>query len=150
MHTQSRFKQAVLIATAATIVTITGCAGQRMMGAQEVNVALRGYSEVPANTTTASGVATFRVNSDKTLSGVVQTSDVAGSAAHIHMGKAGANGPVIVGLVQTGGSSFAVPSGASFTDEQYRAFQAGETYVNVHSLGYPGGQIRGQLNPYSR
>ena len=150
MHIKSGFKQAAVIATAAAIVTLTGCASQGMMRAQEVNVALRGYSEVPANTTTASGMATFRVNPDKTLSGLVQTSDVVGSAAHIHLGKAGSNGPVIVGLVQTGGSSFAVPSGAAFTDDQYRAFQAGETYVNVHSLGYPGGQIRGQLNPFSR
>jgi hypothetical protein len=33
------------------------------------------------------------------------------------------------------------------TDAQYKAFKAGDLYVNVHSAQHQGGEIRGQLKP---
>jgi hypothetical protein len=40
-----------------------------------------------------------------------------------------------------------VPDNAKLTEEQYRRFQMGELYVNVHSAAHPDGEIRGQLKP---
>jgi hypothetical protein len=40
-----------------------------------------------------------------------------------------------------------VAPGAKFTDAQYEAFKAGNTYVNVHTPANKGGEIRGQLRP---
>jgi CHRD domain-containing protein len=33
------------------------------------------------------------------------------------------------------------------TADQYKAYQAGELYVNVHSEANKGGEIRGQIKP---
>jgi hypothetical protein len=40
-----------------------------------------------------------------------------------------------------------VPPGAKLSAAEYKAFQAGHLYVNVHSLAHPGGEIRAQLKP---
>jgi len=39
------------------------------------------------------------------------------------------------------------PAGAKLTDDQYKAFKAGNLYVNVHSDANKSGEIRGQLKP---
>jgi len=115
--------------------------------AADVKVALSGSQEVPAVTTSASGTGTITVGDDKSVSGSVTTSGVAGTAAHIHQGAAGQNGPVVIPLTKSGDNSWTVPAGAKFNDAQYAAFKAGDLYVNVHSAANKGGEIRGQLKP---
>ena len=54
----------------------------------------------------------------------------------------------IVGVKsKTGDNVWSTPSGAKFNDDQYKAFLAGETYVNVHTAAHKGGEIRAQLQP---
>ena len=115
--------------------------------ADQVKVTLGGDQEVPAVKTSASGSGTITVNADKTVSGSVDTTGVAGTMAHIHNGAAGANGPVIIPLTKSGDNAWSVPAGAKLTDEQYAAYKAGGLYVNVHSAANKGGEIRGQLKP---
>ena len=146
MVTRSVFNRLLAGVAGATVVALAGCAGGGMR-TPEVKVMLRGANEVPSANSSASGSATFWVNADKTVSGMVQTTGLTGNAAHIHVGKSGTNGPVAVGLTQTSNGNWSVPAGARFTDDQYRAYQAGDTYVNVHSAQFPGGEIRGQLRP---
>ena len=45
------------------------------------------------------------------------------------------------------GNDWTVPAGAKLTDEQYKDFQAGNLYVNVHSAENKSGEIRGNLSP---
>jgi len=109
------------------------------------NVILSGNQEVPPVSTAATGSGTIAVLMDRSVSGSVMTSGVAGTAAHIHMAAPGQNGPVIVPLNRTGDNVWSVPPGIRLNDAQYEAFRLGNLYVNVHSAANPNGEIRGQL-----
>jgi hypothetical protein len=111
------------------------------------NVALDGKLEVPAVTTNASGSGTITVLMDRSVSGSVTTTGVAGTAAHIHLAAPGQNGPVIVPLNKTGDNVWSVPPSIRLNDTQYEAYKLGNLYVNVHSAANPGGEIRGQIMP---
>ena len=130
----------------AAVTVLAGCA---TTGADTgVKVSLSGSQEVPAVTTSASGSGTIVVGEDKSVSGSVSTTGVAGLAAHIHVGAAGKNGPVIIPLTKgADGTTWSVPAGAKLTDAQYESYKAGDLYVNVHSAAHKGGEIRGQLKP---
>jgi len=71
--------------------------------------------------------------------------DMAPTAAHIHEGAAGSNGPVIVPLRKISERAFTAPDNAKLTETQYTAYKAGNLYVNVHSERYPGGEVRAQI-----
>jgi hypothetical protein len=112
--------------------------------AADMKLTLSGANEVPPVTTKASGGGTISVADDGAVSGSISTTGITATAAHIHEGAAGANGPVILPLTKEG-DSFKVPSGAKFTAAQMASFKAGKLYVNVHSAAHPGGEIRAQL-----
>ena len=75
------------------------------------------------------------------------------TAAHIHEGAAGTNGPVVANLAApfdgdaadclTEGEAGKFPTGEKVTDI---LANPDDYYVNVHNAMYPGGAIRGQLN----
>ena len=67
----------------------------------------------------------------------------AATAAHIHTGKKGVEGAVIVPLC---GPCKSPASGTgTVTSSQLKAMKAGTTYVNVHTAKNPNGEIRGQI-----
>jgi CHRD domain len=133
------------VAVSAIVALAAGCATyDRMMGK---SVDLSGANEVPAVTTAASGTATIVVKDDHSVSGTVTVSGMAPTAAHIHHGATGKNGPIVIGLVKTSATTFKVPDGARFTGAQYAEYKAGNMYVNVHSAAHKGGEVRGQLHP---
>lgn len=113
---------------------------------------LEGGQEVPPVATGATGIGYLTVN---TLPGATHALDanvrttnlVGGNAAHIHQAATGVNGGVIVPLVQDGTTPelFATAPGSTFTDAQFTAFLANQTYMNVHTAAFPGGEIRGQI-----
>lgn len=111
------------------------------------DVKLSGDNEVPPVKTMASGVSSIAIASDGTVVGSVTTTGVAGMAAHIHVGAAGKNGPVIIPLTKGADGEWSVPPGAKLTDEQMKSFKSGDLYVNVHSEANKGGEIRAQLTP---
>jgi len=135
------FKGALFVAALA----LAGCA--TMMGGSRVGVTLTGGEEVPPVSTSAGGSGVIVIGEDKSVSGSVTTTGLAGVAAHIHQGARGANGPVAVGMVKTSENIWSIPAGAKLTDAQYEAYKAGNLYVNVHTPANKGGEIRGQLNP---
>ncbi len=76
------------------------------------------------------------------------------AAAHIHEGKAGTNGPVVVNLAAPadGNAADCLTEGEAgkFVGDQTVAeilANPEDYYVNVHNAEYPGGAIRGQLAP---
>jgi hypothetical protein len=108
---------------------------------------LTGDQEVPANTSTAVGTGSITVAADGTVSGSVTAPTLQAMAAHIHVGAAGVNGPVIIPLTGSAGGVWSVPAGAKLTAEQLDAYKAGNLYVNVHTAEHKGGEIRTQLKP---
>jgi hypothetical protein len=120
-----------------------GSMGSMMGGGQQVT--LSGSNEVPPVTTGATGSGTVTVKSDRSVSANITVLGMTATAAHIHEGAAGANGPVIVPFTKTSDNTFAAAEGAKMTESQYAAYKAGNTYVNVHSAKNPGGEIRVQL-----
>lgn len=112
---------------------------------QPLSVVLAGTAEAPPVATSASGTGTITVMPDRTVSGTITTSGMTPTMAHIHEGAVGKNGPPIIHLSKTSNDSFSVPAGAKLSDAQYKAYVAGNLYVNVHSALHPDGEIRGQL-----
>lgn len=109
-------------------------------------VSLSGAQEVPPNTSAAKGSGEISVAPNGAITGSITVSGMTPTAAHIHDGASGKNGPVLIKLEKTG-TGFAVPAEAKFTEAQMANFKAGNTYINVHSEAYPPGEIRGQLTP---
>jgi hypothetical protein len=128
---------------------LTGC------GNTEAETSLSGGQEVPPTTTQASGTATAELDGDELkVSGSFtnlssELFPVSGSAAHVHNAPAGENGPILFNLVITSTDNLnGVFAGTkTLNDEEKDAFNDGNLYVNIHSVNFNGGEIRGQLEP---
>lgn len=111
---------------------------------------LSGGNEVPPIETAASGMGMFTYNMDtKELMYEISVADIVDiTAAHIHAGVAGENGPVVFGLFDgTGTFDPENPISGSVTlDMDQQAMLVNKAlYVNVHTTAYPGGEVRGQI-----
>ena len=131
-------------ALAAALGLLGGCASIEYAATGQ-QVRLWGSSEVPPVSTQAYGTGVVNIDADRTVTVTVSVIDMVPTAAHIHEGAAGANGPVIVPLNRISENSFGAPSGAKLTEAQYTAYKAGNLYVNVHSARYPNGEVRAQI-----
>lgn len=119
---------------------------------------LTGAHERPAVVTSASGTAGFMLIGT-TITYTIATTGFSSplTAGHVHLGGAGETGPVIVPFSITAQSgtvaSGAIDVGAPVTfgnitisgDSLRRLFDSGTAYVNLHTAGFPGGEIRGQV-----
>src|SRR5258706_3645767 len=147
MNAILRIKHLLALGLGTAALLLAGCETMHMGGSKQVSVSLSGGEEVPVVSTAAKGSGSFTVAHDHSVSGSVSISGLSAIAAHIHTGARGKNGPVAVGLTKSSDTLWVVPAGAKFSDEQYKAFLAGETYVNVHTAAHKGGEIRAQLQP---
>jgi hypothetical protein len=148
------FRAAIPAVVASAAFALAGCATMDSMWSSTKavfsgsNVTLSGAQEVPPVTTSASGSGTITVKDDKSVSGSFKLQNAAQIlVAHIHVGPAGKNGPVIIPLQKTADNEWMVPPGAKLTESQYQSYKAEGLYVNFHSAQYKGGEIRGQLKP---
>ena len=129
---------ALILASCSTMQTMMGGSG---------SVSLSGANEVPANDSKATGSGTVKVADDHSVTADITVTGMTATAAHIHQGAKGANGPVIVPFTKSGDNHFVAAPGAKLTDAQYEAYKAGNLYENVHSAAHPGGEVRAQLAP---
>jgi hypothetical protein len=159
----------------AALVCAAAVTGVAVAVNQNYNTHLTGDNEVPVRITNAAGQAIFKLSDDGTeleyrliasnIENVVQ--------AHIHIGPAGQNGPVVAFLygpaAAGGGRESGVLATGTITAANLigplvgqplsaliAAIEAGNAYVNVHTDDgvappntgagdFPGGEIRGQL-----
>jgi len=108
---------------------------------------LTGDQEVPPVTTSAYGTSSIAIKSDKSVSGTISTSGITATAAHIHQGAKGTNGPVVISLTKQSENVWTIPAGSTLTDSQYESYKAEGLYLNVHSDQHQAGEIRAQLVP---
>jgi hypothetical protein len=132
---------------AMVLVISAGCSTTGAGTNEGIKVKLSGDQEVPPVKTAASGSGTIVISSDKSVRGSISTTGVDATAAHIHEGPAGKNGPVIIPLTKGPDNTWSVGPGAKLTDAQYASYLAGNLYVNVHSAANKGGEIRAQVKP---
>jgi hypothetical protein len=114
-----------------------------------LTVTLSGANEVPAVATAATGLGTL------TLEGAQLTYRVAYSglsgpatAAHIHgPAPATAGAGVLFGLSGAAGTAGVLAGTQTVTPDQFVALVTGQTYVNIHTTTFGGGEVRGQVMP---
>jgi hypothetical protein len=170
MRNRIKLALAIIVATvlgAAAVAWATGGRG--------VNEKLTGYEEVPALSTPGVGTfhasvdkAGSEIRYELTFSGL----ESAATQAHIHFENATNIGPIVVFLCSNLGNGPAgtqpcPPAGGTITgtihasdvgagaaaqglaagemEEFVAALRAGATYVNVHSVDRPAGEIRAQI-----
>jgi hypothetical protein len=142
---------------------------------KNAGVPLSGAEEVPVRQTRARGAAVFHLSDDGTaLSYKLIVANIQNVVqSHIHIGAAGANGPIgvfLYGLVPSGGgringviaegtitaANFIGPLTGVGMDVLMDHILSGNAYVNVHTNDgvdptntgagdFPGGEIRGQI-----
>lgn len=122
---------------------IRGQIGRRVLTATAT-----GLQEVPANNSLATGTAAIVYDpATRGITGAFTVTGFKATAAHLHTGAAGVNGPIGVDLVETaaGSSIWAVPANTKLDATKAQALLNGGLYANAHSATFPAGEIRGQL-----
>jgi hypothetical protein len=137
-----------LLAGAALAALCLGAVSAAPMGAVLVVTAkLAGASEVPATTSSGSGMLEGTFNQDtKVLNYTVSYNGLSGpvKAGHLHgPAQAGANAGVVVPFVD--GMESPIKGTAVLTKPQADDLLAGKWYVNLHTASHPGGEVRGQV-----
>lgn len=112
-----------------------------------VSFSLSGAQEVPAVASAASGdgYASYNTSTEALTLRVNTTGADDATAAHIHTGRVGNNGPVLVGLESGGTGIWEAPAGATLDADTFAVLASGGHYVNVHTPANPSGEIRGQI-----
>jgi hypothetical protein len=127
-------------------VLVAALAPAVAMGSLEKNslhATLSGAAETPKGDPNGRGSAEIRINGRQVCWELSVSRIGRPQAAHIHRGRPGVAGPVVVPL----GASYRAEGCTRTTSANARAIAAkpGTYYVNVHNARYPAGAVRGQL-----
>ncbi len=162
------------VVVAGVIAILLGAAGVAVAGADrgggDFDARLKGFEEVPAVSTVATG--RFEADVDRSAQTIDYKLSYSGLEtqalfAHIHLGQRSVNGGVSAFLCGGGSKPDPCPASSGTVEgtitpadvvgpnaqgiepgafaELVRAMDAGVTYANVHSVRWPGGEIRGQI-----
>lgn len=151
MHMRYMRRQAVLMLAGAMLLGLAGCGEDKYVA----TTTLSGANEVGPVDTPASGTATATLEDEQlTVTGTFRDlgsdlMEVSDSSAHIHNAPAGENGPILFNLDVTSSDqrNGNFSGKANLNKEQQQAFKDGNLYVNIHTVNYMGGEIRGQFRP---
>jgi hypothetical protein len=156
---------AAVAAVAAALVLLSPSTARSTSG-DSFQAHLAGRNEVPPVDSKGTGQVTFKLSDDGTSLSykmVIANIDEV-TQAHIHIAPEGVNGPVVTFLygfnaAGTGEPGILAEGTITAADliprpaigyggtmaELLAAMRAGNTYVNVHTHPFPGGEIRGQI-----
>ncbi len=168
MNTRKGFRWGSVIAVLALLLLVAMPAGAQAQNHFRAHLS----QEYPDRDTLAQGQTIFRLSSDGTEIYykliVANLHDT--TMAHIHLGSPADTGPVIVWLYPETAPAQLIPGRFSgvlaegtFTADDFvgqfagwtmedllAAMRAGNTYVNVHTLTFPPGEIAGSIIPQGR
>jgi CHRD domain len=153
-----------IITSAAITTTIFSTTAPAFAQENRFTASLTAQEEVPPGDSDETGSAIFipTMNNDS-IRYTVNVTDVDDiTQAHIHTGNRGENGPIVITLFKTDtpadeditgtlaeGNATAAnlegPMAGKQISDLITAMQNGTTYVNVHTVENPNGEIRGQI-----
>jgi CHRD domain len=146
---QRKFTAAIVL----VVVAALGVAALALGAARDsykVSAALKPKGEVPAPKAPPGAKGTFTGKYVENSKGALLTwklvfSGLSGkaTAAHIHKGKAGVAGPVVVPLC--GPCTSGMSGKVTISKAVIAALESGGAYVNVHTVKNAGGEIRAQV-----
>ena len=170
MKTMKTLTAVAVILEVATVLSLGATAiissmPQALATTEAFVASLSGDKEVPPVQTQATGTAGFSQPHLSNMTYGVQVQNIESvTAAHIHQGKEGQNGPIVVTLFKADNNTGTGPingqlvggtisndmlegpmAGKTLEGDLVKAIQNGEVYVNVHTTQNPDGAIRGQI-----
>lgn len=145
-------RTALAAACAAGALALGGCATLEEAAVEALNTTyhanLTGAQEVGGGDPdgSASAQVTIDDNFDQVCWSVTDIRNISPvTAAHIHVGVAGVNGPPVFTLTRSNeGTWKGCREGAEWTQDRIEG-DPERFYVNLHTADYPNGAIRGQL-----
>jgi len=159
------FASILVLAVSLTVMVSVSLVEQIHAAKYPYKAQLSGKNEVPAVQTSATGEAEFTLPANGTMKYRVNITGISNATmAHIHMGKVGQNGDVIVdllnnpqskdkdtayGMIFRGNITDSILTGpmkGKTLDDLTAAIESGDAYVNVHTTDHANGEIRGQLS----
>jgi len=136
---------------------------------EDLRAGLNGFQQVPSILSNGKGTFTATINSSSSSISYTLTYSGLSSPAlfsHIHFAQRGVNSAIFAFLCGGGGKPACPPNGGTVSGTitaadilaittqglaagdfagAVRAIESGNTYVNVHTTNFPGGEIRGQI-----
>jgi hypothetical protein len=135
-------KYVMLAALVALVVAAGAAAAAQKDGS--LHATLLGKSETPKGDPDGTGTAEVKITGTR-VCWEIKTAKVAPIvAAHIHKGRPGVAGPVVVPFGKTFKAKGCIASTAAIVAAIEKS--PSSYYVNVHNAKYPGGALRGQLH----
>jgi CHRD domain-containing protein len=133
----------VFAITAIALIAVAGASGALQKGGNSLHATLSGKVEVPKGDPDGLGTAEVKINGTSVCWEIKASKVARLLAAHIHKGRAGVAGPVVVPFGKAFKSKGCVTVPAAVAAAIKRNPSA--YYVNVHNAKYPNGALRGQL-----
>lgn len=83
------------------------------------------------------------------LVGTVSISGLSPTKVHLHEGAAGTTGAMVVAfeMARNDLTTWRIPDDSALSLDQIQLFLNGDMYLNIHSVSYPSGELRGQVEP---
>ena len=126
---------------------------QTTPGSCQLRASMDGAQETPPNNSPGTGTASFTRTAPGELSYTYQYQGLVGgvTACHIHKAPIGVPGDVVIPLSTNNGTMSGTVSDTAQADPALLddiCANPGEYYINLHTNVFPGGEIRGQLQPF--